>query len=146
MSMDIDSASMELAKSFGGLPPKLRYRFRRFLQKLVNNPSQHDREDPNRVQKMADEMVKMITEEYGTPLAKNEARFSAYENGSIRMDFGEDVPENIKKAAISWAKNHGLSAVEASMMKSTKNSEYVIMAKDNNSKPDTLSSVVSKTF
>lgn len=145
-AMDIDSASMELAKSFGGLPPKLRYRFRRFLQKLVSNPTQHDQNDPNRVQKMADEMVKMITEEYGSPLAKNEARFSAYENGSVRMDFGEQVPENVKKAAITWAKTRGLSAIEASMMKSMKSSEYVIMAKDNNSKPDMLTSVVSKMF
>ncbi len=142
--MDIDTASMELAKSFGGLPPKLRYRFRRFIQKLVSNPHQAPGEE--RVQKMADEMVKMIQEEYGTPLAKNEARFSAYENGSVRLDFGEDVPENVKKAAISWAKNRGLSAVEASMMKSIKSSEYVIMAKNQNSKPGALTSVVSKMF
>lgn len=145
--MDIDSATIELAKSFGGLPPKLRYRFRRFLQKLVSKPEAYKNPEDRqqRIQKMADEMIKMIQEEYGTPLAKNEFRCSTYDNGCVRLDFGEDVPDSIKKAAIDWAKSRGLSAVEASMMKSMKSSEYVIMSQ-NNTRPNNLVSVVSKTF
>ncbi len=145
--MDIDTASMDLAKSFGGLPPKLKYRFRRFMQHLVHSSGPDSKAGPERVEKMAAEMVKMINEElHGSPLAKNEARFSTYENGSVRLDFGSDVPDNVKKAAISWAKNRGLTAIEASMAKSMNAPEYVIMSLNNSTRPDTLSTVISKEF
>lgn len=143
--MDIDSATMELAKSFGGLPPKLRYRFRRFLQRLVSNPHVQQQNREQRVQKMAEEMAKMIQEETGTPLAKNEMRCSEYENGCIKLDFGSDVPDDIKKAAIQWAKKRGLSPVEASLSKSANSSEYVILSKDK-SQPNFVVEVVSKHF
>lgn len=143
--MDIDSATMELAKSFGGLPPKLRYRFRRFLQKLISNPHQQQVSREQNIQKMAEEMVKMVQEETGAPLAKNEMRCSEYENGCIKLDFGSDVSDDIKKAAIHWAKKRGLSPIEASLAKSVDSPEYVILSKDK-SQPNFIVEVVSKHF
>ena len=143
--MDLDTASMELAKSVGNLPPKLRYRFKRFIQKLVHTHGDQAA-GPERVEKMAKEMTKMMQELMGTPLAKNESRFSTYDNGCVRLDFGEDVPDRVKKAAMNWAKSRGLSAVEASLTKSLKGPEYVIMSPSRGVMPSELSQVVSNHF
>lgn len=55
-------------------------------------------------------------------LAKNEAMVSMYESGAVRLDFGAEVPEKIKKAALLWAERRGLKPVEASMSKSANGS------------------------
>lgn len=59
-------------------------------------------------------------------LKKNECMVSAFENGAIRMDFGEEVDPKIKKAAMQWAKKKGLKTIEASIEKSVAAPSYVI--------------------
>lgn len=72
-------------------------------------------------QQIAQQFVDKAEEVYTLKsLAKNDTMVSMYKSGSIRLDFGSDVPDKIKKAALKWAERRGLNPVEASMNKSSK--------------------------
>lgn len=127
---ELDKLAIELSKSFRSvsLPPKLRYKVKKWL-KTISAQTPDKQMDRRRIMQTAkkeltaallDKMVK-------TELAKNEVMARQYDNGSIRFDFGSDIPDHVKRAAMTWAKKRGLSPVEASLHKNCKSSsEYVI--------------------
>ena len=59
-------------------------------------------------------------------LAKNEACASVYDSGLLKLDFGADVPEPVRKAAMSWAKRRGLKVLESPLTKSADKSQTYI--------------------
>lgn len=127
---DLDKMALELSKSFRSvaLPPKLRYKVKKWL-KSISAQAPDKQMDRRRVMQTAkSELTEALLRHINVkPLAKNELMASKYDNGAIRFDFGAEVPDNIKRAAMSWAKKRGLNPVEASMQKNTDhNSEYVI--------------------
>ena len=117
MIMNIDELSAEFSETIAHealvkmLPPKLLYRFRAWMRKL--RPPAHM---PS--QKVEQIILDAIDDIYAMKtLAKNEAQASFYDSGIVKMDFGPDVPERVKEAAMKWAKRRGLQAVEASLNK-----------------------------
>ena len=62
-------------------------------------------------------------------LAKNEYEFTAFGNGDFKMEFGEEVPELVKKRAMQWAKKRGFKAKEASLEKSVGGTTWIVFAK-----------------
>ena len=131
MTKDINQLSIEIAKATTleeltkAMPPRLAARFRAWMRSLHPgtraNPSMMNRVRRMMTQKM-EELIRSKT------LQKNEAMVSAYNNGMVRMDFGSDVSEDVKKAAMAWAKKRGLKAIEASLQKSETSSGYAIFA------------------
>lgn len=119
---DIDTLTVELAKNADlskALPPKLKYKFMKWLRSL--SPDHADKQTDRRrmVETAKSELSDRIQEHMARKkLAKNEIMASTFDDGAIKFDFGNEVPERIKKAAFSWAKKRGLKAVEASLMKS----------------------------
>lgn len=81
--------------------------------------------------------AEVISQMANTALAKNEVMASAFDNGSIKMDFGAEVPESVKKAALKWAKNRGLSPLEASLKKNVNSSTSVLFGTQNPAKAKT---------
>ena len=127
---ELDQLAIELTKGFKtvSLPPKLRYKVSKWL-KSVSGQTPDKQADRRRLMETAkSELVSgLLAHLGGKPLCKNEVMASQYDNGSIRFDFGSDVPSNVKKAAMQWAKKRGLSPTEASMKKNAKDhSDYVI--------------------
>ena len=59
-------------------------------------------------------------------LQKNELMATVFDSGAIKFDFGPDVPEEVKEAAMMWAKRRGLEATEASLNKSANSFNYVV--------------------
>ena len=131
MSIDIDSLSVEISKSLSSevitksLSPKMAYKFRKWAQKSAPKFA----ENPQLISH-AQQLIKRKVEELAVQksLKKNEAVASFYDNGVVRMDFGSEIPEKIKKAAMNWAKKKGLKAVEASVAKSVSNPSYIIFS------------------
>jgi hypothetical protein len=128
MNIDIDSFSAEVTQELAmsplekALPPKLRYRFYKWLKQYRHLPMQQAKPSMvNKTIQAAFEHMSAIKE-----LKKNECMVSAFENGAIRMDFGEEVDPKIKKAAMQWAKKKGLKTIEASIEKSVAAPSYVI--------------------
>lgn len=117
--IDIDSLSAELTRELSltplekALPPKLRYRFYKWLK-------QHGSHGPHLAQQKVQHAVEKAYNhvEAVKELRKNEVMTSLYDNGFIRMDFGGDVDPKVKDAAMKWAKRRGLKASEASVNKS----------------------------
>ena len=131
MSKDIDQLAVDIAKAntleelAKSMTPKLAAKFRAWMRSL--HPRYH--QDP----RMAQQLRQIVTQKMeemlrAKTLQKNEAMVSAYNNGMVRMDFGSDVPEGVKKAAMAWAKKRGLKAVEASLQKSATAPEFAIFA------------------
>jgi hypothetical protein len=118
--MHIDDLSVELAKnfSFTKLPPKLRYRLKQWL-KNVSTPVSYSRQQRQRIQSaIKNEIVAQILDKDATvELKKNEMMASSYSDGTLKLDFGSEVPEKVKKAAMGWAKKKGLKVVELSLNK-----------------------------
>lgn len=77
------------------------------------------------------EITSQIT---SSTLAKNEVMASAFDNGSVKMDFGSQVPESVKKAALKWAENRGLAPLEATLQKNVNSSTSVLFGKENTAK------------
>lgn len=78
----------------------------------------------------ADQVASAITQKMEEALSvqslqKNQMMARVHDNGVVKLDFGADVPDSIKKAAIGWAKRKGLKPIEASLAKS-KNSTYSV--------------------
>lgn len=95
---------MEIKKA---LPPKLAYRFRRWMLKFTN-PQYTD--------------IKL------SEMKKHDVAISLYKKDIVRFDFGEDVSPDVKKMAVEWAKKKGLMSREASLAKSTKGQSYIVFA------------------
>lgn len=117
--VNIDEISAQLTRELcveyleKALPPKMLYRLRLSLKKLQPR-------SPVEAKKI-EKILNTKLEDYyaiGT-LQKNEAMASLYDNGLIKMDFGPNVSEKLKKAAMLWAKRRGLKPVEATLAKSS---------------------------
>ena len=67
--------------------------------------------------------------DFTQPLAKNEYETSINGDGEMRMEFGPEVPDLVKKRAMDWAKKRGLRAKEASLNKSDGANEWVVFVK-----------------
>jgi hypothetical protein len=126
--IDVDTLSAELTHDIAFsklekmLPPKLRYRFYKWLK-------QFGRHTPvvAQQQQVKDTVHKAINHFRAVrELKKNEVMTSVYDNGLIRMDFGGSVDRKVKDAAMSWAKKRGLKAVEASIEKSNGASSHIV--------------------
>jgi len=131
---ELDELAIELTKSFKtvSLPPKLKYKVSKWL-KTISGTTPDKQADRRRLsQTVKSELVAGILKHMNVqPLAKNEIMASQYDNGAIRFDFGSDVPSSVKKAAMQWAKNRGLSPLEAKLNKSKADqSDYVICGSD----------------
>jgi hypothetical protein len=126
---DIDTAALELATEgqldnlYKALPPKIAYRFRKWMKSHgASHPAIKNEE-------MARLLVQKIEEAAAVQdLAKNEIMTSIYDNGVVKMDFGSNVPEPVRKAAMGWAKRKGLKPIEASLNKSSNSPSSVILS------------------
>lgn len=130
--IDVDSLSAELTRDMAfsklekTLPPKLRYRFYKWMKQFGHHAQAGAK--PAQVQAVVQKAynhMKAIRE-----LKKNEVMTSLYDNGFVRMDFGGAIEKKIKDAALSWAKKRGLKATEASLDKSDGNSAYIVFGGD----------------
>jgi len=125
---DIDSISAELTRELAFsplekmLPPKLRYRFYKWL-KQYSAPRTAPMNSVQKSVNKAFEHISAIKE-----LKKNEVMASFYEDGAVRMDFGGAIDPKVKKSAMDWAKRKGLKAAEASLDKSDGSPSYVVYA------------------
>lgn len=126
MNIDIDTLSADLAHELAfsplekALPPKLQYRFYKWMKQFKHiNPKAQDHIQ-NLVEKSFNH-ISAIKE-----LKKNEVMTSFFKNGCIRMDFGSDVDQKVKEAAMKWAKKKGLKATEASLDKSVGVQSHII--------------------
>jgi|SRR5271166_6055944 len=115
--MNIDQLSAEFSQELAQealvkmLPPKLLYRFRSWMRKMRPKGHLEAKKFEQIIMDKIDEIYSMKT------LAKNEAQASFYDSGIVKMDFGPDVPEKVKDAAMKWAKRRGLMPVEATLNK-----------------------------
>lgn len=120
--------TLELSKSLGmegltkAMPPKLRYRFYKWLKGAASRGVQQ-KDMQQAVKKAMDEIQELRT------LAKSETMASFFDSGAVRFDFGSEVSDKIKKAALDWAKKRGLKTVEASLSKTKDANSYVVYGK-----------------
>lgn len=125
--MDINTAAIEMATEqnlegiYKTLPPKLAYRFRKWMKGHPQRPALKSEEIVALLVRQVEEVEALQN------LSKNEVMTSVYDNGIVKMDFGSDVPESVRKAAMSWAKRKGLKPVEASLNKSRNSPESVLL-------------------
>lgn len=56
-----------------------------------------------------------------------------HSDGIVKLDFGAEVPQSIKKAAIDWAKRKGLKPIEANLSKSNSSISSVVYTKSTDS-------------
>lgn len=136
---DIDTIAVEFAKAADlskGLPPKLKYKFMKWLRSMRPETGVKQMDRRRIVETAKNELSDRIMEHFERKkLAKNEVMASTFNDGAIKFDFGSEVPDHIKKAAFNWAKKRGLKAVEASLMKSVDAVETVFFTGDH---PDAL--------
>lgn len=112
LTQKIFEDQLEVANLAKAMPPKLRYALRRWVEK-------YSTKSPQTVPKMKEMLTAKFEEKRDLEtLAKSSVMVSTFDNGGIRMDFGSNVPEKTRKAAMEWAKKRGLKAVEESMAKS----------------------------
>lgn len=133
---NIDEMSIEMMNNGNlnkAMPPKLRYKFQKWLKSLTGGPDkQMDRRHIAHTIKT--EICDKVLEHMSIKtLAKNEIMASTFNDGAVKFDFGSEVPEPIKKAAMAWAQKRGLKAVEASLAKSKDAIETVLFANNTNS-------------
>ncbi len=128
--IDVDSLSAEMTHDLAfsklekALPPKLRYRFYKWMKQFGRHAKQPPPAVKDVVQKAYNHLKAVKS------LKKNEVMTSVYDNGFVRMDFGGDIDKKVKDAAMSWAKKRGLKAMEASLDKADGSSAYVIYGTD----------------
>lgn len=113
----LDDLTVELADALArrsdiakALPPKLYYRMRAWRRKMRPSVPYHQLEQMV-ARKYEDELA-------ASGLAKHEGMATSYSSGELRLDFGSDVSDQVKKRAITWAQRRGLKPVEASLAKS----------------------------
>jgi hypothetical protein len=129
--MNLDEASLKIASELvaestkleKALPPKLAYRFRRWLQKFKYNKSP---EELNAIKKALNEAIENLS----PALKKNEARASFFDSGVIKMEFGGSVDKKVKEAAMAWAKKNNLKVLEASLEKSSDSNSSMVLGKE----------------
>lgn len=122
--MAIDLAKQELSKS---MPPKLRYKFRRWLMSLKGDTGVKQMNRTHIRETIKTEMTAKLLQAMDVEsLGKNEIMASTYSDGAIKLDFGSDVPEKVKAAAMVWAKKRGLSPIESSLAKSISTTSSVM--------------------
>jgi len=63
------------------------------------------------------------------PLAKNEYEITENAKGEIKMEFGPEIPESVRKRAIAWAQKRGLKAKEMSLGKSVDMNYWIVFSK-----------------
>jgi hypothetical protein len=134
--MDIDKVSLELSQEIAlesiekALPPKLLYRFRRWMRQM-RQTSPIAEMPVGKFEQIVFEKFKEIQSSSGV-LAKNEASASFYDGGIIKMDFGSEIKSSVKEAALRWAKKKGLKVVEMSLNKSSNSvTAYTFASSDN---------------
>lgn len=72
-------------------------------------------------------------------LRKNQFMARVHADGIVKLDFGAEVPESIKKAALEWAKRKGLKPIEANLSKSdTVSSSVTYKSKGKHGQSDAL--------
>lgn len=129
--VDADTLSAEITQKLSltplekALPPKLRYRFYKWLKQFGAHAQAAPKAQVKQVVEKAYNHIAAIKE-----LKKNEVMTSLYDNGFIRMDFGGAVDKKVKDAAMAWAKKRGLKATEASLEKADGSPSHVIFGKD----------------
>lgn len=136
---DLNSLSFVLADQtiVAGLekatPPGVYNRIRSWLRRLKSH-----RMPPSQLAQVREQLAVKFQEAMGLPvLAKNQVAVSVYDGGSMKMEFGSDVPKHVKEAAMKWAKRRGLDPVEASMAKSESRPEWVLFGSTELSVPVT---------
>lgn len=131
---DIDTMSAELSQEMAleslekRMPPKLAYRWRRWIQKMKGTPAASPQLG-NLIRSAIEEV------EASKELKKNEAQASFYDNGIVKMDFGPEINPKVKEAALKWAKSKGLKAIEASLQKSSSEFSYTVFSANSVSAP-----------
>lgn len=120
--MTHDLAFSKLEKA---LPPKLRYRFYKWMKQFGHHAKVREPKQVKDVVQKAFNHLKAVKE-----LKKNEVMTSVFDNGFVRMDFGGEIDKKVKDAAMTWAKKRGLKAMEASLDKADGSSAYVIYGMD----------------
>lgn len=110
MKIDLDQIALDVATDMqkAAIPPKVYSKLRLWLKKLRSTrPGVRD-------------VITQKAEELGAlqSLKKNEVMTSFFDSGIMKMDFGADVSDSAKRAALRWAKRRGLKVVEASLAKS----------------------------
>lgn len=133
--MDIDKVSLELSQEIAlesiekTLPPKLLYRFRRWMRQM-RQTSPIAEMPVGKFEQIVFEKFKEI-QGASNVLAKNEASAEFYDGGIVKMDFGSDIKSSVKEAALRWAKKKGLKVVEMSLNKTAASiSTYKFAASD----------------
>jgi hypothetical protein len=101
------------------MPPKLRYRIRRWLQQMKSTNVSPQQAQQIITQKF-EEAVALKT------LQKNQVMATLYKNNALRLDFGSNVSEKAKKAALDWAKKKGLKIETTELAKSLDKSNKLI--------------------
>ena len=117
---DINEVSVEILESLSksNLTPNMRKQLMAYLGK-IRKRSPHLFNSANKkallqhIIKKAEEILSL------EELKKHEAMVTLYKSGSFKFDFGEEVPDKIKKMAIDWAKKRGLLVSEESLNKSS---------------------------
>jgi len=134
MKIDIDTLSADISSSLAqeslqkALPPRLAYRLRAWFKRF----------HPGLGQKNFAQVKQTVTQKFEQALAlqelkKNEVQATTFDNAMVRLDFGSDVPESVRKSVMSWAKRRGLKAIEASLTKSQNARSSVTYAADEKS-------------
>jgi hypothetical protein len=130
MNYNIDEMSTELTQEMQmsalekALPPKLRYRYYKWIKSLKNRVPQLSQQQINTVVQKAIEDMKNFKE-----LKKHQASASFFDDGTVRLDFGPQVAEKVKKAALDWARRRGLKILEESVNKSKDAYSYSVFGK-----------------
>jgi hypothetical protein len=128
---DIDSITEVLTKSIvQDKNAEMKAQLRKKLSSITEAPISKDEVTAAIKAEVASQMA-------STTLAKNEVMASAFDNGSVKMDFGAEVPESVKKAALKWAENRGLAPLEASLKKNANSSTSVLFGTQNPAKAKT---------
>jgi len=128
--IDIEDMTLELSKKFIKKNEKVTTSVNTQIEKWMETNKKRFKDNPEIFKKAQKEIYKAIEELIiSKTLKKNEAVASVYDNGVIRMDFGSDVPEKVKKAATEWLKKRGLDPVEASLNKGPSSSSYTVFSK-----------------
>jgi hypothetical protein len=131
--LDLDKIASEIAVERNKLtkaavPPKVYSKLRSWLKRIRSS-----RLSPKVLQQLITQKAEEISATKA--LAKNQVMASFYDSGTLRMDFGSDVPNAVKKAAIRWAKKRGLSVVEATLSKSSASPASIVFSSGEQSAP-----------
>ena len=100
------------------LPPKLAYRFKRWMMKFPSGRIELPKQSQQPEAKKSEMTMK-----------KHEAAISFFKSDVVKMDFGPQVNPTTKKMALEWAKKRGLNVIESGLAKSANGFESYTFAK-----------------